>query len=39
MYKVAARILMFAKLSEPENNLLPPKVIAVIHSLSQMEPD
>jgi hypothetical protein len=40
MYKVAARILLFAKLSVPQNGLMPPnKVIAVVHSLSQMDPD
>jgi hypothetical protein len=38
-YKVEARLLMFAKLSEPQNNQLPPKVISVVHSLSQMDPD
>jgi hypothetical protein len=37
--KVAGRILMFAKLSLPLDKLLPPKVIAVVHSLSQMDPD
>jgi hypothetical protein len=39
-YKVAAQILLFATLSAPQNGLMPPnKVIAVVHSLSQMDPD
>jgi hypothetical protein len=39
-YKGAARILLFVKLSAPQNGLMPPnKVIAVVHPLYQMDPD
>ena len=35
---VAARLLLFGRLSGNENDSIPPKIVAVIHSLTEYHP-